>query len=311
MNDIAEATVARASSPRPGAGPAGGSAGSSPRTDAAHHDGRSRTDTRARIQQIAVELFSEHGYEGTSLREIAERLGVTKAALYYHFKSKEDIILSLVEDYQAQMDALIGWAREHPGNAETRREILARYMQIVAERSQVFRMLHQNQAALNTMAAGSAHAEERAASACRPACRTRRVAPRPGAGHDGARLDERRLDVPRDQVPDRDELSEIVSSIAAEIVGPAARPTAASARRGDADQRGRPVANRGRQRDHGRGTQHAGHLDDRVDHPLQVGVGPRDHPAEHVAWPGDGVRLQDLADPAPAAPRPRRARPTA
>src|SRR5262249_12854805 len=40
--------------------------------------------TRERIQAIALELFAEQGYEKTSLREIAERLGVTKAALYYH-----------------------------------------------------------------------------------------------------------------------------------------------------------------------------------------------------------------------------------
>jgi len=40
-------------------------------------DARARSDTRARIQQVAVELFTEHGYEGTSLREIAEQLDVT------------------------------------------------------------------------------------------------------------------------------------------------------------------------------------------------------------------------------------------
>src|SRR5690348_7125722 len=50
-----------------------------------HTDGRSRRGTRARIQAVAVEMFTEHGYEKTSLREIAEALGVTKAALYYHF----------------------------------------------------------------------------------------------------------------------------------------------------------------------------------------------------------------------------------
>ena len=54
--------------------------------------------TRARIQDVALELFTEQGYEKTSLREIAERLGVTKAALYYHFKSKDEIVTSFVED---------------------------------------------------------------------------------------------------------------------------------------------------------------------------------------------------------------------
>jgi len=121
-------------------------------------DARSRTDTRARIQQVAVELFTEHGYEGTSLREIAERLGVTKAALYYHFKSKEDIVASLVQDYYGQIDALIEWGQAQPATAEVRREILARYVRIVAEGDKAFRMLHQNQAAVNTLAAAKARA---------------------------------------------------------------------------------------------------------------------------------------------------------
>ena len=51
--------------------------------------------TRERILDIALELFIEQGYDKTSLREIAERLGTTKAALYYHFERKEDILLEL------------------------------------------------------------------------------------------------------------------------------------------------------------------------------------------------------------------------
>jgi len=209
MNDIAEAVPAAADDTAP----------ESPGRPDPRPDARSRTDTRARIQQIAVELFTEHGYEGTSLREIAERLGVTKAALYYHFKSKEDIVLSLVEDYQAQMDALVAWAGSHPMNAGTRREILSRYMHIVAERSQVFRMLHQNQAALNTMAS---------------ALRTLKTAPLQLADQlagPGASLRERARVLMAlgamsvgwmylaDQVPDRDELSDIVCGIANELVG--------------------------------------------------------------------------------------------
>jgi AcrR family transcriptional regulator len=52
-------------------------------------------DTRQRILDVALDLFVEQGYEKTSLREIAERVGVTKAALYYHFQSKEDIVTTL------------------------------------------------------------------------------------------------------------------------------------------------------------------------------------------------------------------------
>jgi AcrR family transcriptional regulator len=113
---------------------------------------RARGSTRARIQEIAVGLFTEQGYDKTSLREIAEALGVTKAALYYHFKSKEDIVRSLLEDYFGQIDALVTWAQGEPPTAETRAEILRRYVSIVAEGEAAFRMLHQNQAAVQGLA---------------------------------------------------------------------------------------------------------------------------------------------------------------
>ncbi|MHB1065192.1 MAG: TetR family transcriptional regulator [Georgenia sp.] len=48
--------------------------------------------TRERIVQIALDLFERQGYAGTSLRDIADRMGVTKAALYYHFPSKEALL---------------------------------------------------------------------------------------------------------------------------------------------------------------------------------------------------------------------------
>src|SRR5215471_12663877 len=93
-----------------------------------------RGGTRERIQAIALELFAEQGYEKTSLREIAERLGVTKAALYYHFKSKEDIVRSLTEDYRAELDTVIAWGASQPPTPESRAEILARYADVVGRR---------------------------------------------------------------------------------------------------------------------------------------------------------------------------------
>jgi AcrR family transcriptional regulator len=118
-----------------------------------------RGGTRERIQSVALELFAEQGYEKTSLREIAERLGVTKAALYYHFKSKEDIVSSLVEDYFGQIDALIEWGRSQPGTAESRGAVLSRYFGIIEGGSEVFRMLQQNQAALSSLASAKHRSE--------------------------------------------------------------------------------------------------------------------------------------------------------
>jgi AcrR family transcriptional regulator len=113
-----------------------------------------RTDTRSRVQKVALELFAEQGYEKTSLREIAERLGVTKAALYYHFRSKEDIVHSFTDDYFAEIDALVEWAKDQPTSDQTRRAILDRYVGIVLDGSEVFRFLEQNRAAMQAMEVG-------------------------------------------------------------------------------------------------------------------------------------------------------------
>jgi AcrR family transcriptional regulator len=78
------------------------------------------SDTRDRILAVACELFSEQGYDATSLREIADRLGFTKAALYYHFQSKEEILAALLQpvdellrefvDRLEGAEGLEGWA---------------------------------------------------------------------------------------------------------------------------------------------------------------------------------------------------------
>ncbi|MER6506111.1 MULTISPECIES: helix-turn-helix domain-containing protein [unclassified Nonomuraea] len=109
-----------------------------------------REDTRARIQEIALKLFTEQGYEATSLREIAEELGVTKAALYYHFKTKEDIIGSLVDLRVAELQELLEWARNAPKTPETRRELLERYAERLRQPRYlaVARFLESNQTAM-------------------------------------------------------------------------------------------------------------------------------------------------------------------
>ncbi|MFC4000841.1 TetR/AcrR family transcriptional regulator [Prauserella oleivorans] len=64
-------------------------------------------NTRTRLLATALRLFSEHGVEGTSLQMIAAELGVTKAAVYYHFKTKDEIADAVVAPALRELDQLV------------------------------------------------------------------------------------------------------------------------------------------------------------------------------------------------------------
>jgi AcrR family transcriptional regulator len=111
-----------------------------------------RSDTRERIQQVALDLFVEQGYEKTSLREIAERLEVTKAALYYHFRTKEDIVASLLDDLAASLDEVLAWAGGQEDPAQTREELVRRIAGLVEGKfGPLMRFLQENQPALKEL----------------------------------------------------------------------------------------------------------------------------------------------------------------
>jgi AcrR family transcriptional regulator len=69
---------------------------------------RPRTsETAERIRAAALELILEKGLQQASLREIAERVGITKPALYYHFASREDLLRGLVQPLIDDVEALL------------------------------------------------------------------------------------------------------------------------------------------------------------------------------------------------------------
>ena len=113
-----------------------------------------RGDTRQRIQDVALELFAEQGYEKTSLREIAERLDVTKAALYYHFKTKEEILVSIFDDLSQPIVELIEWGRQQPQSLETKHEIIRRYSDTLAGAAPLFRFMQENQSTVKELRIG-------------------------------------------------------------------------------------------------------------------------------------------------------------
>jgi AcrR family transcriptional regulator len=63
--------------------------------------------TRQRVIDVAVRLFTRHGYAGTSLQMIADELGFTKAAIYYHFRTREQLLAAVVEPILAQLLAVV------------------------------------------------------------------------------------------------------------------------------------------------------------------------------------------------------------
>jgi AcrR family transcriptional regulator len=110
------------------------------------------TSTRERILDVALDLFTDKGFDGTSLREIAERLGVTKAALYYHFASKDDILLALHMRLHAfGKDALVKMTEDEPVSLQVWGGLLDEVVgQMLAQR-QIFLMHQRNQAALEKL----------------------------------------------------------------------------------------------------------------------------------------------------------------
>jgi len=111
-----------------------------------------RKDMRDQILQVALELFTRQGYDKTSLREIAERLEVSKAALYYHFMSKEEILRTLVAGIPRAFDDLVAWGESLPRSEESRKEILRRLAALISEElSPVLRFVQANSTAIEAV----------------------------------------------------------------------------------------------------------------------------------------------------------------
>jgi AcrR family transcriptional regulator len=68
------------------------------------------TQTRHRLMAVAVDLFSRHSYEGTSLQMIADELGFTKGAIYHHFRTREDLLRAIIDPMLERLSAIVSAA---------------------------------------------------------------------------------------------------------------------------------------------------------------------------------------------------------
>jgi AcrR family transcriptional regulator len=111
----------------------------------------SRIGTREQILSTALNLFLAQGYEATSLRAIAEALDITKAALYYHFPAKEQLVVELTRPFLNQLADLVAKARaEDPQRRPDRRlALLTAYLDSLITHRRVITLLAQNPATQN------------------------------------------------------------------------------------------------------------------------------------------------------------------
>lgn len=69
-----------------------------------------KTDTRQLILDAAIDMFSERGYKDVSIRDLAAKVGIKSASLYYYFPSKEDILSTLFDTYNLKAFRLLTYS---------------------------------------------------------------------------------------------------------------------------------------------------------------------------------------------------------
>jgi len=85
-------------------------------TDAPARRGRPGYD-REGVLAVAVQLFNEQGYDATSVSDLAQRLGLSKSALYHHFSSKEELLAVALEQALGGLETVMADAEAMPGAA--------------------------------------------------------------------------------------------------------------------------------------------------------------------------------------------------
>ena len=106
-------------------------------------DKSEKSDSKAVILDTATALFAEKGYAGTSVREIVARAGVTKPVLYYYFKNKEGVLLTILDRAAALQKELLAEIQQSEGPAFSRVILLYRLIcQAIMENKNLFNLIH-------------------------------------------------------------------------------------------------------------------------------------------------------------------------
>ena len=96
---------------------------------------------RTRVLDAALDLFAQHGVSGTSLQMIADAVGITKAAVYHQFKTKDNIVLAVTERELFRLAPALDAAEAHGDELAARDELLVRVIEMAVRDRRLVRTL--------------------------------------------------------------------------------------------------------------------------------------------------------------------------
>jgi AcrR family transcriptional regulator len=106
---------------------------------------RSRTTpAQTRVIEAALALFAEHGIGGTSLQMIADAIGVTKAAVYHQYKTKDEIVLAVAEVVLAGLEAALADAESERSRSRAREVLIDGMVDLAVERREMAGILQRD-----------------------------------------------------------------------------------------------------------------------------------------------------------------------
>jgi len=117
---------------------------SSAAAPASRRSGAVYTAAQTRIIETALALFAEHGISGTSLQRIADAIGVTKAAVYHQYNTKDEIVLAVAEAVLARLDAAATAAEAERSRARAREVLVLRMIDLAVEHRRMASVLQQD-----------------------------------------------------------------------------------------------------------------------------------------------------------------------
>lgn len=96
---------------------------------------------RTRVLDAALDLFAEHGVSGTSLQMIADAVGITKAAVYHQFRTKDNVVLAVTERELGRLVPALKGAEAHNDGPQARDELLVHVIEMAVRDRRLVRTL--------------------------------------------------------------------------------------------------------------------------------------------------------------------------